>query len=191
MPRFTNQRSTRTSSRATRTSSRTKSRRARGAVTLELILTLPIWLILLLGLVEFGLILTNQQQVALAARVGAEEASQTTLLSTIDGDPVPPNVLGAVAQQLAGSRMSPCKVILEHNVVPDSPPIISLPVTLSSSTGACDCDAPAIPLPPRRRYTRVTVFVPLTEVTPNLLRLFGFDISEELLHHTATFRYEL
>ncbi len=184
MQRFTNQRSTRTGSRANR-------RRARGAVTLELILTLPIWLILLLGLIEFGLILTHQQQVALAARVGAEEASQTALLSMVDGDPVPSNVLVAVAQQLAGSDMSSCKVILEHNVVPDSPPILPVPVTLSSSTGACDCDAPAIPLPPRRRYTRVTVFVPLTDLTPNLLRLFGFDISEEVVHHTATFRYEL
>ncbi len=161
----------------------------RGAVTLELILTFPIWLIFLLAIVEFGQILSNEQQVALASRVGAEEASQTAILSPSNGGPVPANVLEAIDQQLASSGISRCRVIVEHNVLPSSPSPVTVPVTLS--TGTCDCDPPATPLPSTRRYVRVTVCVELTEVAPNLLCLFGFDISDKLMQHTTTFRYEL
>lgn len=177
--------------RLPRPASRSKRRRARGAVTLELILILPIWIIFLLAMIEFGLLLTGQQQVALASRVGAEEASQTAMLSTIDGDQVPANVLEAVNQQLASSGISYCKVILQHNLVYDAPGPVPVPVTLASSTGQCDCDPPSRPLPPRREYTRLTLFVELTELTPNLLGLCGFDISQRTLQHTTTFRHEL
>jgi Flp pilus assembly protein TadG len=153
----------------------------RGAAALELILALPIWLIALLALIEFGQILSNQQQLALASRVGAEEASQTPGLDLAGS--VPLNVLVAVNQQLASSGISGCKVILEHNIASPSP------VTLSD--GTCDCDPPVTPLPPRRDYVRVTVCVPLAELAPNLLSMFGFDISECIAQHSTTFRYEL
>ena len=153
------------------------------------ILTFPIWLIFLLAIVEFGQILSNQQQVALASRVGAEEASQTYALPLSDADAVPANVLRAIDQQLASSGISRCRVVLEHNVVPSTPSAIPVPVTLSS--GACYYDPPVTALPSARQYVRLTVCVELTEITPNLLALFGFDVAGRTIQHTTTFRYEL
>jgi hypothetical protein len=155
--------------------------RRRGAVTLELILTLPIWIIALLAIIEWGQIIAQQQQVALASRVGAEEASQTPGMGGAGS--VPPNVITAVEQQLNSSGMTSCKVIIEHNVGSVTP------VTLTD--GACDCDAPGAPFPPRREYTRVSVCVPLTGLAPNLLATFGFDIADCMVQHSTTFRYEL
>ena len=155
--------------------------RRRGAVTLELILTLPIWLIMLWASVEFGQILSYPQQVALAARVGAEEASQTPGLDVAPG--VPANVLTAVTQQLDSSNISWCKVILEHNL---NGPLQEF------SEGPCDCEPPSTDLlPTNREYVRVTVCVPLTELACNLLGPFGFDISECIVQHSVTFRSEL
>ncbi len=150
-------------------------------MTLELILTVPIWLILLWAVVEWGQILSNDQQVALAARVGAEEASQTPDLDIAAS--VPANVLTAITQQLDSSNISWCKVILEHNL---NGPLEEL------SEGPCDCDPPSTDLlPTNREYVRVTVCVPLTELACNLLGVFGFDISDCIVQHSTTFRYEL
>ncbi len=150
---------------------------------LELILTLPIWLIALLAIVEFGEVYANRQQVALASRVGAEEASETDHLSTTDsGDPVPTDVINAINDQLASSNISFCKVVLEHNVG-------SYHTNLQA--GSCNCPVPNTPLPDDGQYVRVTVFTEMTQVTPNLLRTFGFDVSDRVIHHTTTFRYEL
>lgn len=152
----------------------------RGAVTLELILTLPIWLIALLAIIEFDQILSGKQQMALATRVGAEEASQSSGLDSAIA--VPLNVLTAIDQQLASSGISRCGVILEHNVGGSA-------VTLTD--GVCQCDPPDVDLPPRRQYVRVTVCVELAELVPNLLGAFGFDISDCIIQHSTTFRYEL
>ena len=168
---------------------RTPRPRRRGAVTLELILTLPIWLIFLLAIIEFGQILAGQQQVALASRVGAEEASQTPDLPWQDGSPVPPNVLRAIDQQLASAGITGGQVRLQHNVVPSPPPVVPVPVTLS--TGGRDCDPAVTELPAVRRYVRLTVGVPLEGLAPNLLATFGFDIAPRIIQHTTTFRYEL
>ncbi len=172
---------------------RLRRRLPRGVVTLVLILALPAWLILLAGVVEFGLILVNQQQVALASRVGAEAASQTPGLPTVTGGQVPANVLNAIDQQLASTGIGRCKVILEHNVVGEGPSPTPVPVTLSSPQPAgCNCGPPSPDLlPDDRLYVRVTVYVPLTELSPNLLKISGFDISGMFLQQATTFRYEL
>ena len=168
---------------------RREDRARRGAVVLELILTFPIWLIFLLAIIEFGELYANRQQVALASRVGAEEASETAGLPLTDGDPVPANVLHKINQQLAGSGITSCGVILEHNAVPSPPGTPPAPVTLIS--GDCTCPREITPPPPSRHYTRVTVIVPMTQATPNLLGTFGFDVSDRFLQHTTTFRHEL
>lgn len=143
---------------------------------------LPVRLIFLLAIIEFGQVLCSQQQVELASRVGAEEASQTPDLPISHNGDIPANVLLAIDQQLAGSRMTRSHVRLEHNMAPE-------PVTLS--VGTRDCESPAEALPEMRRYVRVTVGIAMTELTPHLLRTFGFDISDWLVEHTTTFRYEL
>ncbi len=173
----------------------------RGAITLELLLVFPLWMIALLAIIEFGQILSNEQQLALAARVGAEEASQTAELSLVDGEGVPQDVLGVIERQLAASKMSACRVVLEHNVPPPLPPWgtnsnapgnttrVGRPVTLSSGDGfvrPADEELPSL-----RPCVRVTVCAELTQLTPNLLNLFGFDASNKTIQHTTTFRYEL
>ena len=151
----------------------------RGAVTLELILAFPALLILLLAIVEFGQIISNMQQVALASRVGADVASQIAL-STTDGDPVPDEVLDAIEVQLAASGFAGCRVTVEHNVG----------AVTTLNTGDCDCDPPSAGLPPGE-YVRVTVCVPLSEIAPDLLSPFGFDLTDKTVGQTTTFPYEL
>ncbi len=158
-----------------------------GSVTLELIVLLPVWLIVLGGPVQFGLLIGNRQQVALAARVGAEEASRTAGLQlTSDGDPVPAPVVQVVEQQLASSGIELCGITLEHNLAGEPP------ITLRS--GDCDCPTfgeSATWPPPSGSYVRVTVFVVSTELAPNVLRFFGWDISQRVLRNAVTFRHEL
>ena len=130
----------------------------RAAVTLEFIVALPVLLIVLLAVVEFGMFFSNIQQVNLASRAGAEAASQTLALP-ISGL-VPTSVTDAVNQQLSSSGISYSAVILEHNVpaatstlktpltTPYSPPSTSLPLGLA-------------------RSVRVTVYIPMSELAPN------------------------
>jgi len=153
---------------------------------LELILSLPVWLILLMAVVEFGMILVNEQQVALASRVGAEKASETAGLSISTGDPVPAPVLDAIEHQLGSSCLSACAVILEHNVAISPPAVL-----ISPPDPACNCQPPGTALPVDRNYVRVTVCVPLSQLAPNLLKFVGFDITNCVIHHSTTFRYEL
>jgi hypothetical protein len=163
----------------------------RGGITLELILCLPVWLIVLAATVEFGLFMTRLQQVALAARVGAMEASHTEQLDEFTDFPV--DVEDVVNRQLQSAKresakIAYCRLILEHNVgISGTSPLYQ------DGTDPCDCDpiSPAdIPLPECGDYVRVTVCVRMSELTPNLLKIFGFDISQKIVQHTATYRYE-
>jgi hypothetical protein len=161
--------------------------RRTGAVTLELLLALPVLIIAIIAIVQFGLFFTNMQQVALACRVGAEEASQTPGLPH-SGD-VPANVVSIILKQLENSCIAPCAIILEHNqggmehtlrcdfdndgdLLPDCP----------------DCEPPASPIP--LSTARVTICIALTELIPNCLAAWGFDISDEVVHCSATFALE-
>ena len=56
--------------------------RRRGVAVLEFVLCLPILILPLLAILRYGMYYANLQQVALACRMGAEEASQTTGLDT-------------------------------------------------------------------------------------------------------------
>ena len=46
-------------------------------------------------------------------------------------------------------------------------------------------------LPVTGDYVRVTVYVPVTELTPNLLMACGLDMSDRFVSNTTTFRHEL
>jgi hypothetical protein len=161
----------------------------RGAVVFELILALPILVLLILAVVQFGVFHARMQQVALACRVGAEEASQTSGLSTTDGDPVPGNVLTAIDHQLNSSGIDRCRVRLEHNV---GGSIVALG---SPTTGACDCGPTSLTAAPfpQAAYVRVTVCVPMGELMPNCLRIVGYNVADpsRVAESTAVFRYEL
>jgi len=168
-----------------------RSHGRRGGVTLELILAFPIWLFFLLAVIELGLLESNLQQVVLASRVGAEEASQISLTGTTGTSHVPQSIVEIVEQQLesagiAEEGISQCRVILEHNVD-------GAYVRMDSQNATCDCCAPPDEdfLPSFGRFVRVTVCVPMTAVTPNLLSCFGFDTADHVVQQSTTFRHEL
>ncbi|HPM81583.1 MAG TPA: TadE/TadG family type IV pilus assembly protein [Candidatus Anammoximicrobium sp.] len=168
-------------------------RRRSGSVTLEFLLVLPILLIVLLSVIEFGMFFTNMQQVALASRLGAEAASQTNLSTATNPNDIPDVIVEAINHQLATSGISPCAIILEHNV-PDSTTTTENKETYTSPP--CVCAAPTIPAFPKppaayaRRSVRVTICVPMTELAPNCLAIFGFNLTGRHAQCSTTFRYE-
>ena len=170
-------------------------RRRKGGVTLELLINLPVWIIALLAIIEFGELLSGLQQVSLAARVGAEEASQTGAgsLSTHDYDPVPSNIVEVIDHQLQSAGIvasaSQRGVILEHNVGASYVILASGTYPPPSGTPPPYLAGPA--LPTMGHFVRITVFVRMTRVVPNLLGSWGYDASGRFVWQMATFRYEL
>jgi Flp pilus assembly protein TadG len=150
-----------------------------GAIVVELLLNLPIWLILLLATVEFGELTANLQQVSLASRIGAEEASRTPSLPA-QGD-VPEAVQTAIQRTLAGAGVCCSNVILQHNLG-------GTPVTLVSGDGSGR--PPTTALPEMGTYVRVTTVARATQIAPNLLDFFGCKFSSTFLSQSATFPYQ-
>lgn len=139
---------------------------------LELVLCLPILILPVLAIAYFGLYYARMEQLALACRVGAREASQTAALaSTNDGDPVPANILDAIDATLATAGMKRCKVRVEHNVGSGQVALVS------PTSGAC-AGGPTTNLrsPPPGMYVRVTVCVAKSELVPRCLSGFGLSI---------------
>jgi len=162
------------------------SRRRRGAIVVELLFCLPVWLIGLLAIVEFAELVTRLQQVALASRVGTEVASQTTPLSTTNGNPVPTAVLNPITNQMSSAGLAWCKVYLQHNV--GGGPVVTL------VSGTCTVPAPPLPSPlPPGQFVRVTVYAEATQLAPNLLstELFGgLDIATWHVRESTTMHHE-
>ena len=160
----------------------------RGGIVVEMILVLIVLVIVTIGIVQFGLFLANAQQVSLAARVGALEASQTSLDD--DLQEVPENIIRAIQHQLESSGIDWCAIRLEHDVTHDRSQVELL------STNSPDFHLRTDELlgsPPPRRYVRLTVGVPLSEVIPTQLSYFGEQLfgPDQVYEHTAIFRYEL
>ncbi|MCO6457526.1 MAG: pilus assembly protein [Pirellulaceae bacterium] len=144
---------------------------------LELILTLPIVLIALLAVVEFGLIQANLKQVALASREGARLAAETFPLN-----PATTSVIrGEVDRRLESAGFGPAATLgitIQETAFGGGP----------YTDGTCSVPvAPPMPL----GAVRVTVCVPLDLLTPNLLQAFGYDITGLVAEHTTTYRHEL
>lgn len=160
-----------------------------GSVTVEFLLILPILLLVLLIVIEFGMYFANKQQVALACRVGAEATARTAGLP--NGGQIPSNIIQAVSSQLASSGITYAAIFLQHNSG-------GSPYTLTEpSSPPAGCSAPAAPLPPAsppdhgRISVRVTVCVPMTSLAPNVLKMFGFDLTGRYTSCSTTFRYSL
>ena len=153
--------------------------RRAGSITVELMLNLPIWLMMIFAVVEFGELVSSAQHVLFAARVGAREASRSDSLP--DEGAVPYNILQAVASQLGSAGIGNARVILEHNLG-------GKPVVLVSGRG--HTRPPRAAPPQLGKYVRVTVFARVDDLAPNLLETFGIDLSSNLLAQSATFRHE-
>jgi hypothetical protein len=154
----------------------TAHRQRRGSIAFEMIMVLVVIIIVTVGIVQFGVFLANAEQVAMAARVGALEASQTDPLLAGPG-PVPLNIIQAIEHQLESSCIDWCQIPADD----------------------CECDpkmnllgAPGSGIA-ASRYVRVTVCVPLSQVMPKQLSFFGEQIydPDNTYEHTAIYRYEI
>jgi hypothetical protein len=150
-----------------------------GVVWLEFLLIVPILLIVLLAAVQFGLLLANLQHVHLAAFSGAKLAAS-----------LPPHALPKSTRnieeranrvlQTAGLGRA-CRIKLVQNVSSGRPAL--------TTRGTCDCpQTRESRLPGGRRAgaVRVTVYVPLAQLTPDLLSSIGISLGSRLTHATVT-----
>lgn len=155
----------------------------RGLYVWELVVVVPLVLMVLLGVVEYGFVYINQRHLAMAARTGAKiAAEQATFDIVVIKDEVDRHLLSA------GFASGATEVILQHNVGSMTPVVIS---SLGTPVGAYPT-TPALPdatlLP--EGCVRVTVIVPMTLLTPDLLSAFGFSLSTQATQQTTTFAYE-
>jgi Flp pilus assembly protein TadG len=153
----------------------------RGAVAIELLLSLPVWLIGLLAIIEFGSLFSNLQHVALASRVGADVAARTSSLP--ESGSIPSAILDAVNDQLAAANITPSEIVLEHNL---GGSYVMLVQGQSAFSGPSQQTLPAV-----GTYVRVTVCAPAMQLAPNILRSFGLDIQGWDVGESTTFQYSL
>ncbi len=151
-------------------------RRAVAAVTLELILALPILFIALLAVVEFGAVMANLQAVAAASREGGRFAARQGTLNAGTASSIRTLVDNRLQTAGFGSTAS-TGVVLVHN--------IGATTTLTDGV----CPAPTSPALPATSV-RVRVCVPLTRLAPDLLNPFGFSLTSKTVQQDATFDYE-
>ncbi|UUO07964.1 pilus assembly protein [Blastopirellula sp. J2-11] len=146
---------------------------------LELVLTLPILLILLLAVVEFHLLYANLQRLEEASRAGALVASRIML--PVSGDP-PVAVIAAIDRQLETLNLPSRQIILVHNS--------GGPMTQLTSGASYPAPTELLELlPTSRPCVRVAVQTPMTGLTPNLLKTFGMDITGRIVSQTTTHRH--
>lgn len=163
-------------------------RRRSAAVVLETILALPVFVIMLMGIVEFGVLVENLQHVEAASRAGVLVASRTAA-ATLNLAALPADVLAAVNDELDQMRAGVVarQVRLETNV--DNAGNVG--ATISRTGGQTAAPDPYVavdaPAAPAAAYVRVTVFVDVPDVTPNVLAAFGLDFTNEVVQQTTTF----
>lgn len=146
------------------------ARARRGAVYFaELILVMPVFMVLLLAVVQFGIFFSNLQHLSFASRVGAEAASETGVGAT-----VPTSVISAVEEHLEANGINNCNIVLQSLAAP------------TVETGGCNCSPSGFNVP-LGDYARVTVCVRQKDLMPNLLAPFGYNIdSDDLVVSCST-----
>ena len=179
---------------------RSDSHRRSAVIVLELIMGLPILIIFLFAVVEFGLILALSKQVSFASRFGANLASNESRasLGVLNLHAGGGRLLAAINENLATAGISggACQVILEHNVSG-----VSETVQIDPPAGCANCVAPGTSLPdpvfscfeagrPAPETVRVTVCVSIPDHVPDLLCGFGFSIDGCVIRQTTTYRFK-
>lgn len=164
--------------------------RRRASLTVEMVMVVTVLAIVTVGVVQFGVFFANADMVALAARVGAEEASQTAGLPTAGS--VPAGIISAVEHQLQSSKIDWARIRLEHNVNPPTSAAVDLTSTKPGFVFAPKSNLAGPPFP-GTRYVRLTVAVPLNDVFPKQLSFFGTQLytADRTYEHTVVMRYEL
>ena len=163
----------------------------RGVVMLELILALPLLIIVVMAIVEFGLLFSNEQVVEMASRAGTQVASKLTPLPVSGA--VPAQISNAVATELARIGVTRYCIRLEHNANPAAPPAtLATPVVLQTTFGTGPTTTPAVPavsVTSGVPYVRVTVVVFTTDLTPNLMTNYCLDLTGRVSAQTKLRRY--
>jgi len=163
-----------------------KSRAA--VVTLELIISIPVWVIVLLALVQIALIMAASKHVEFASRLGAKVAAE---IQRSGGPPDLGNLTilkPTVDEYLTtAGYSSSCTVILEHNAV-------GVPNHLQTFGGGCNCGptgpSPLPSMPSGVESVRVTVCLPMDGNIPNCLSYFGFEMADCTIQHSTVWRIE-
>ena len=173
--------------------------RRSGVVVLELILTMPAFLMIMLAIIQISLIYVVIEQTAFASRYAAKIASETPsgTLDDLDTDTAPLGALKANVDrvlQVGGIPLGSCRLILQHNVLTggtvreyDYP---AIPVA------GCDCGPPSSTLPSvtdavATDSVRTTVCVKLDGNIPDFLSGLGFSIQNYVVEESTTYLYEL
>ena len=158
--------------------------RRRAASLLEIILGLPLLLMVLFAVAQFGLLQSNQQSLKMASRAGALVAAE---LNVVPGEPMPGEVLDAVNEVLRQSGLIGSSEFIEliggvqlnHNLAGGD--------VLVAGMG---CNPPAIPYPDRP-YVQVTVCLEATRLAPNTLSILGINFSNRFVSMSSLHRHEL
>jgi|GEM_PF-4111604 len=145
-----------------------------GAIVLEAIIALPILIIALFAIVEFGLLSSHQSLVHAAGRAGADAAASLRSSLPTDGV-VPPEIADAVAKVLAARGITASCIRVEHTNGPDAP-YLSV-----AGTGGGE----PVAATPSDDYVCVSVCVENTDLAPNLLELFCLDLDDTYSQHTV------
>ncbi len=132
------------------------------ALSVELLIALPILFIILLAVVEFGLLLMSSQGISAAANMGAREAALASSDYTSVNTAVDNALVGYNWQTFAEV------VIFVDGVKDEGDPM--LPILAEAPSGA---------------VVTVTVNVPMDQAAPDALSLFGINLAGHEL--TATF----
>lgn len=163
----------------------------RGASLLEIIIGLPIVLILLLAVVQFGLLQSNQQTLKMASRAGALVAANME----IDGTEVVPDseIVNAIDEVLiqggilsSGETIAAVGEVQLNYYVYDSN-------TDTKISDAIYFDAPCNPPAttyPNYYYVQVTICIPAQRLTPNMMACFGVDYTGRDAIMTSLYRHE-
>lgn len=158
------------------------SLRRRGVVTLELLLSLPVLMIVLLAVVQFGVLMANLQHVAAASYEGAHYATEQAALTVV---PASNAALAAAIRTAVDRRLESAGFGTNASAG------VTLRHTVGGGGNATDgtCSDPLNP-PLPARTVRVTVRVPLTRLAPNVLSTFGFDLTGRYTEMTSTLDFE-
>tara|TARA_R110002049_G_scaffold24865_1_gene87987 strand:+ start:79 stop:633 length:555 start_codon:yes stop_codon:yes gene_type:complete len=168
-----------------------------GVVVLELILTMPAFLIMMLAVVQISLIYVVIEQTAFASRYAAKIASETTDANINNLNTGPMGILKTQVDRVlrvGGIPQGSCRVILEHNV--DNGGAELTIADPDPAAANCNCSPPAIALPQVPGATadesvRTTVCVRLGDNIPDFLSTFGFSVADFVVEESTTYLYEL
>lgn len=156
-------------------SPRHKSTPQRGAIVLEAVVGLPILIIAVIAIAEFGLLSSRQAVVHAASRAAADAAVRFHRQLSTSGT-VPVVVVEAAENVLSARGIDYSSIRVEHMRTQLGTFVAEL------GTGAAQPPGSA----PSSDYVRVSVCVDNAELSPNLLRQFLFDLSESSSQQTTT-----